>query len=192
MVYFHGGDFFEGATDEVDGRRLAVDDNVIVVSAAYRLGPLGFLAHPDMRRGEGNLGLLDQRAALVWVQEHIHAFNGYACARGGHISVTSRHVTSWTNSMDARFFLTFRLRFHTPHNYTYNTQGPGPRHRLWPRRRRHLGLPPGHPPPGQHHQDDAGATATITHAAIVESGACYALPLGTFHCSAGLFSRGAG
>jgi len=47
-------------------------------------------------------------------------------------------------------------------------------------------------PPGQHHQDDAGARATITQAAIVESGACYALPLGTFHRSAGLSSRGAG
>lgn len=52
MVYFHGGGFAAGAADEVDGRRLAADNNVVVVSVAYRLGALGFLAHPDMLKEE--------------------------------------------------------------------------------------------------------------------------------------------
>ncbi len=54
---------------------------VIVVSIAYRVGPLGFLAHPDLtaespRKVSGNYGLLDQIAALQWVQRNIKAFGG--------------------------------------------------------------------------------------------------------------------
>lgn len=48
MVYLHGGGFAAGAADAVDGRRLAAENNVIIVSVPYRLGALGFLAHPDM------------------------------------------------------------------------------------------------------------------------------------------------
>ena len=76
MVYFHGGGFASGAPTEVDGRQLAADNNVVVVTVAYRLGPLGFLAHAEMEEGQGNLGLLDQSTALQWIAAHIQAFNG--------------------------------------------------------------------------------------------------------------------
>lgn len=54
---------------------------VIFVTVAYRLGPLGFLAHPDLTRespqaSSGNYGLLDQIAALRWVRRNIAAFGG--------------------------------------------------------------------------------------------------------------------
>jgi para-nitrobenzyl esterase len=54
---------------------------VIVVSMNYRLGILGFLAHPELTREStlhvsGNYGLLDQLAALRWVQANIAAFGG--------------------------------------------------------------------------------------------------------------------
>lgn len=52
MVYLHGGDFAVGSADEVDGRRLAQSNNVILVSVPYRVGALGFLAHPDMLKEE--------------------------------------------------------------------------------------------------------------------------------------------
>jgi len=82
MVFIHGGSFATGsgslAVYAGDGlaRRGAV-----VVTVNYRLGPLGFLAHPDLTREDprgtsGNYGLLDQIAALEWVRDNIKGFGG--------------------------------------------------------------------------------------------------------------------
>ena len=62
------------------GDRLA-QKGVIVVTIAYRLGPLGFLAHPELtaestHHSSGNYGLMDQIAALEWVHKNIAAFGG--------------------------------------------------------------------------------------------------------------------
>jgi para-nitrobenzyl esterase len=81
MVWIYGGAFRFGttATPLYDGSRLA-RRGVVVVSVAYRLGPLGFLAHPELSAeadgSSGNYGLLDQVAALEWVRDHIAAFGG--------------------------------------------------------------------------------------------------------------------
>lgn len=82
MVWIHGGGYFSGASDERrhDGSVLA-SKGVIVVTINYRLGVLGFLAHPELsaessRKTSGNYGLLDQVAALQWVHENISAFGG--------------------------------------------------------------------------------------------------------------------
>jgi para-nitrobenzyl esterase len=82
MFWIYGGAFTEGSTAIAvyDGARLA-RRGVIVVSANYRVGPLGFLAHPELTResdhgASGNYGLLDQIAALRWVQRNIAAFGG--------------------------------------------------------------------------------------------------------------------
>ncbi len=79
MVWFHGGAFQQGAAKrpEYDGRRLAQDENVIVVTANYRLGSLGFLVSSELGL-LGNYGLMDQRAVLYWVQRHIAHFGGDA------------------------------------------------------------------------------------------------------------------
>jgi len=78
MVWIHGGGNSAGsATDALyDGRRLAEAGDVVVVTINYRLGQLGFLAHPDLADGSGNFGLLDQVAALAWVRDDIAAFGG--------------------------------------------------------------------------------------------------------------------
>lgn len=82
MVWIHGGAFIIGSTCQpwYDGEALA-RRGVILVSINYRLGPFGFLAHPELSRESdancsGNYGLLDQIAALEWVQKNIAAFGG--------------------------------------------------------------------------------------------------------------------
>ena len=81
MVWFHGGFFTSGSGAIYDGRRLAVTGDVIVVTVNFRLGPLGFLALPDLSAEHlgiqsGNYGLEDQQAALRWVRRNISAFGG--------------------------------------------------------------------------------------------------------------------
>ena len=81
MVWIYGGAFAMGATSAplYDGTKLA-ERGVVVVSIAYRVGPLGFLAHPELSRegagSSGNFGLRDQIAGLRWVRENIAAFGG--------------------------------------------------------------------------------------------------------------------
>ncbi|MET0406489.1 MAG: carboxylesterase/lipase family protein [Cystobacter sp.] len=82
MVYIHGGAFTLGATREemYDGAGLA-RAGMVVVSMNYRLGALGFLAHPALgaespEKASGDYGLMDQRLALEWVRDHIAAFGG--------------------------------------------------------------------------------------------------------------------
>jgi para-nitrobenzyl esterase len=82
IVYIHGGSFREGsgAIDVYRGGNLAAKE-VVVVTINYRLGALGFLSHPELtaeseHHSSGNYGLLDQMAALRWVQENITQFGG--------------------------------------------------------------------------------------------------------------------
>lgn len=78
MVWIHGGSFVAGSGGIYDARRLAARGDIVVVTLNYRLGALGFLAHPSLGPpGEvGNYGLADQQAALRWVRENIAAFGG--------------------------------------------------------------------------------------------------------------------
>jgi para-nitrobenzyl esterase len=88
MVFIHGGGNVQGSSsvqvEDVylyDGQLLAERGQVVVMTVQYRLGALGFLAHPGLsaesERGiSGNYGLLDQIAALKWVQRNISNFGG--------------------------------------------------------------------------------------------------------------------
>ncbi|WP_410506917.1 carboxylesterase/lipase family protein [[Mycobacterium] appelbergii] len=78
MVWIHGGAFVNGSGDVYDSRWLASRGDIIVVTINYRLGTLGFLAHPALgAAGDvGNYGLADQQAALRWVRDNIAAFGG--------------------------------------------------------------------------------------------------------------------
>lgn len=94
FVYIHGGAMVIGSS-RLDLSYFARENNVVAVSIAYRLGGLGFFAHPlldkESEKGvSGNYGLMDQVAALQWVQRNISAFGGdpnnvtiYGCSSGG-------------------------------------------------------------------------------------------------------------
>jgi para-nitrobenzyl esterase len=82
MVWIHGGSNLNGAGSqpEYEGSRLAAK-GVLLVTVNYRLDVFGFLAHPELTKesgtnSSGNYGLLDQIAALKWVQKNIAAFGG--------------------------------------------------------------------------------------------------------------------
>jgi para-nitrobenzyl esterase len=82
LIWFDGGGFIAGT-----GARAATDGvpfaqrGVVLVTANYRVGAFGYLAHPGLtaespHRASGNYGFHDQLAALRWVREHIAAFGG--------------------------------------------------------------------------------------------------------------------
>jgi para-nitrobenzyl esterase len=82
IVWIYGGGYISGSASMplYWGDQLA-HKGVIVVTIGYRLGPLGFLAHPELTResphhSSGNYGLMDQIAALEWIQRNIAAFGG--------------------------------------------------------------------------------------------------------------------
>lgn len=82
LVWIYGGGFSAGstATPWYDGKKLA-QKGVLFVSIAYRVGQLGFLAHPELssensNHVSGNYGLLDQISALQWIKKNISAFGG--------------------------------------------------------------------------------------------------------------------
>jgi para-nitrobenzyl esterase len=79
MVWIHGGGLVTGESFIYDPSPLATQGNLIVVTINYRLGYLGFFAHPAIDAEghlSGNYGLLDQQFALQWVQRNIAAFGG--------------------------------------------------------------------------------------------------------------------
>jgi len=82
LVWIYGGGFNGGATSvpTYSGEKLA-RKGVVLVSIAYRVGPIGFLAHPGLsaespQHVSGNYGLLDMIAGLKWIQKNIAAFGG--------------------------------------------------------------------------------------------------------------------
>jgi para-nitrobenzyl esterase len=82
LVYYYGGGFVAGDASEprYDGESMA-QKGIVALTVNYRLGAFGFFAHPDLTKessykGSGNYGLLDQAAALRWVQKNIAAFGG--------------------------------------------------------------------------------------------------------------------
>ncbi|GAA2604980.1 MULTISPECIES: carboxylesterase/lipase family protein [Streptomyces] len=80
MVYLHGGDHTDGEGAMHGAHRLSAQGDVVVVTVNYRLGALGYLAHPALEQAgrdeSGNYGFLDQQAALRWVRSNAAAFGG--------------------------------------------------------------------------------------------------------------------
>jgi len=93
LLWIHGGGYTVGNAANAGGPNFVSHSNgsIIFVSIQYRLGAYGFLASDEVAKdGTPNAGLLDQRAALDWVQRHISAFGGdpgkvraFACSNSG-------------------------------------------------------------------------------------------------------------
>ncbi len=82
LVYFYGGGFQagDGSEPRYDGESMAAK-GIVTLTVNYRLGVFGFFSHPELtqespHKASGNYAFLDQRAALVWVQQNIAAFGG--------------------------------------------------------------------------------------------------------------------
>jgi para-nitrobenzyl esterase len=111
LVWIHGGGLTEGAGRSYDPMKLAAQGTV-VVTINYRLGPLGFLAHPALASQpggpSGNYGLMDQQAALRWVQRNIREFGGdpynvtIAGQSAGGLSVLAQVVSSGSRGLFQR------------------------------------------------------------------------------------------
>ena len=76
LLFVHGGAFVFGAGSYFDGKKLASEQNVVVVTINYRLGPFGFFILPNNNEGSnlkdgtgsGNMGILDQNIAFQWAR----------------------------------------------------------------------------------------------------------------------------
>jgi len=101
LVYYYGGGFMagDGSEPRYEGAAMA-KKGIVALTVNYRLGVFGFFAHPELtkespKHASGNQGLLDQVAALKWVQQNIAAFGGdpkrvtIAGESAGSISVSS-------------------------------------------------------------------------------------------------------
>jgi len=103
LVWIHGGGFTQDGAVNYDGTKLAAA-GAVVVTINYRLGALGFLAHPALASWPGgpagNYGLMDQQAALRWVKQNIARFGGdphnvtIAGQSAGGVAVLAQLVSS--------------------------------------------------------------------------------------------------
>jgi para-nitrobenzyl esterase len=102
MVWIHGGALVWGSGgEEYTGKELTKKD-IVLVTINYRLGPLGFFAHPELSKenqgSSGNQGYRDQVAALKWVQENIREFGG----NPDNVTIFGESAGSWSvNVMQA-------------------------------------------------------------------------------------------
>ena len=114
LVWIHGGGLNNGTGAQVTYRGEALAARgAVIVSTNYRLGPFGYLAHPllsaeDPNDSSGNYGVLDQVAALQWVQDNVEALGGDPT----RVTIFGESAGSWSvNVLQATRTLTTGL-FH--------------------------------------------------------------------------------
>ncbi|MEU7038901.1 carboxylesterase family protein [Streptomyces sp. NPDC046237] len=94
ILWIHGGAYSQGTGSQFGGRTMADLTDSVVVSINYRLGQLGYLAHPELVRENalrsGSFGLLDQVEALRWTRQNIAAFGG----NPGNVTVSGQSAGS--------------------------------------------------------------------------------------------------
>src|SRR5262249_8615363 len=113
LVYFYGGGFVAGDGSEAryQGESMA-RKGIVPLTVEYPPGVFGFLAHPELTKesphhASGNYGLLDQAAALRWVQQNIAAFGGdpkkvtIAGESAGSISVSAQMASPLSRNLIA-------------------------------------------------------------------------------------------
>lgn len=135
MVWIHGGAFQYGgiSVDENDASALALLGDVVVVTFSYRVSAFGFLNANNPKSGPNNVGILDQRAALEWVQQNIKQFGGdpqqvtlFGESAGGH-SVGLHMISPKSQQLFKRAILQSGVPISLLRSYDVNsdnTQGP--------------------------------------------------------------------
>ena len=131
FFWIYGGALQSGASREpmYDGKRLA-ERGLVVVSINYRLGVLGWLAHPELSAESaqgisGNYGLQDQIRALTWVKENIASFGGdpanvtIAGESAGALSVMYLMASPPARGLFARGILESAYMISTPSPVSY-------------------------------------------------------------------------
>ena len=111
LVYFYGGGFVagDGSENRYDGESMAAK-GIVAITVNYRLGVFGFMSHPELTKesphhASGNYGLLDQSAALRWVQKNIAAFGGdpkrvtIAGESAGSVSVSAQMASPLSKNL---------------------------------------------------------------------------------------------
>lgn len=105
IAYLHSGDFTNGSPFDINPFQLVFKQKVIVVTIAYRLNILGFFTTLDSE-AQGNYGLKDQSAALMWIKENIKPFGGdennlTLMGHGSGATSVCIHLTSrdWTDTI---------------------------------------------------------------------------------------------
>lgn len=117
MLFIHGGGNQQGSTSQISGgtefyhgKNLSERGDVVIVTIQYRLGALGYLAHPGLEQENplsisGNYGVMDQLFALQWVQDNISAFGGNPSnvtifgESGGGVNVGNLITTQQANGL---------------------------------------------------------------------------------------------
>lgn len=106
MVWIHGGAFIGGSSSTtMYNPDYLLDEDVVMVSLNYRVGPLGFLSTGD-RVASGNWGLKDQILALEWVQNNIRNFGGdpdQVTIFGASAGAVSVHLLTLSNATQGNF-----------------------------------------------------------------------------------------
>jgi para-nitrobenzyl esterase len=116
MVFIHGGAFMRSGAAAYDGRALSEAGRVLIVTLNYRLGPLGFLSHPDLDATRdsvpsGSDGIRDQQLALHFVQDNIAAFGGDPAnitlfgESAGAVSTCVHYVAPSSRGLAQRFIM---------------------------------------------------------------------------------------
>lgn len=104
MFFIHGGAFSQGdGSKGFFGPDLVIEQNVVLVTINYRLGPFGF-ANYEEDGYTGNMGFKDQQLALKWVKENIKNFGG---------NPDSITVTGVSTGKSLIFFFQFRIIFYS-------------------------------------------------------------------------------
>lgn len=134
MVWLHGGAFQYGgiSVDENDGSALALLGDVVVVTLNYRVSAFGFLNANNKLNGPNNIGLLDQRMALEWVQANIKQFGGdpqqvtlFGESAGGH-SVGLHLISPQSYHLFKRVILQSGVPTSMLRSYDANSDNDGP------------------------------------------------------------------
>ncbi|KAH7928321.1 alpha/beta-hydrolase [Leucogyrophana mollusca] len=133
VFWIHGGGYDSGSAAAYNGTDLIMEAHggVIVVATQYRLGAFGFLAGNEVKAGGAtNIGILDQRYALEWVQKNIATFGGDASKvtiwgqSAGAGSVLQHLVANGGNTQPPLFAAAITSSTFLPSQYNYNDRVP--------------------------------------------------------------------